>query len=78
MVGYVLSLRDPKLDAAIRLVQPEVIAQIHAPDFGVVAQLVGPALPEDSAISEDIRAIGDAECFPHVMIRYQDANAGTA
>ena len=61
-----------------RLVQAEVIAQIHAPDFRVVAQLVGPALPEDFAISEDVCAVGDAECFPHVMIRDQDANARTA
>jgi hypothetical protein len=55
-----------------------VIAQIDAADFGIIAQLVGPTLPEDFAISENVRAVGNGECFPHVMIRDQDANAGAA
>jgi hypothetical protein len=45
-----------------------MIAEIDAANFRVVAQFVGPTLPEDFPISEDVCAVRDGECFPYVMI----------
>src|SRR5579863_3422641 len=61
-----------------RALQPhvKVFAQIHAAHFRVVAQRFGRARTEDSAIVDDIGAIGDGQGLPNVVVRHHDADAG--
>jgi hypothetical protein len=61
---------------SIALVQAEMIAQINAPHFRIVAQIRGAALTEYLATFQDIRAIRHAQRFPDVMIRDQDTDSG--
>src|SRR6266446_156823 len=57
------------------LVQAEMIAQINAPDFRIIAQFVRAALPKYLPIFQDVRVIRHAESFPDVMIGNEHANS---
>src|SRR5712672_1235924 len=55
--------------------QREAFAQVHPTDFRIAGQLFGLAVAEDSAIVNDVSAIGYRERFAHVVIGDQDSDA---
>ena len=52
-----------------------MIAQINAPHFRIVAQLLRAALAKYLAIFQDVRTVRNVQ-VPHVMIGDQNANTG--
>src|SRR5215472_17028389 len=57
----------------MKSVEPEMIAQVDAPDFGIGAELFGAALPEYFPTFQDVCVIGYAKSFADVMISNQHA-----
>src|SRR6266853_4264538 len=57
-------------------VQPEMIAQIHPANLGIVAQILWPSLAENLATFQDVRSVGNRQGLSHVMVRDQHADAG--
>src|SRR5713226_8186026 len=67
----------PSPDAILRpiLVQSELGPQVNPAHLVVGRQRLGRAALEDHAAMDDVRAIGDAEGFAHVVIGDQHADA---
>ena len=51
-----------------------MIAEVHAPDFGIGAEPFGAAFPEYFPTFQDVCVIGYAKSFADVMIGNQHAN----
>ena len=56
-------------------VQPEIGAEIDAPDLFIGRQTVGRAAPEDDPVGDDVRAVGDPQRLAHVVIGDEHADA---
>src|SRR5881392_3813396 len=61
-----------------RSAQIERFAQVNPPDLRICRETLGTSLSEDLPFFDDIGAIGDLQCFSHVMIGDQDPDPARA
>src|SRR4030095_2425418 len=54
---------------------PEMLAEVHAPDIGVVDDLRRRALRQHMAVADDVGMVADAQRLAHVVIGDQHADA---
>src|SRR5207253_2898502 len=59
---------------SLESVEPEMITEIDAPNFGIGAELFGATFPEYFPTFQDVCVIGYAKSFADVMIGNQHAN----
>src|SRR5207244_13650441 len=59
---------------SLESVEPEMITDIDAPNFGIGAELFGTTFPEYFPTFQDVCVIGYAKSFADVMIGNQHAN----
>src|SRR5438876_2813755 len=59
-------------------VQIERFTEVNSSHLCVSGEVLGDALPEDLAFFDDIGAIGDLQCFSHVMISDEDSDPTAA
>ena len=51
------------------------LTQVDSPDLRIGAQFLGRAVAKDLALVDDVRAVGDRECFTDIMVRNQHSDA---
>src|SRR5439155_21220105 len=59
---------------SLESVEPEMITEIDAPNFGIGAELFGATFPEYFPTFQDVCVLGYANSFADVMIGNQHAN----
>src|SRR5215203_2873505 len=77
--GVITSFCDSRRESfcsnAIQLsLQSEVFSEINFPDLRVGRKLQRGAGAQDLAVVDDIGPVGYFQCFPHVMVGYQDSD----
>src|SRR5258706_12695044 len=55
--------------------QPEIFAEINASYVFIIDDLVGFAESEHQSVVDDVGVVANPQCFPHVVVRDQDADA---
>src|SRR5467141_3406960 len=65
--GVVRGMRRP--------LQPEIFAEINASYVFIIDDLVGFAESEEQSVVDDVGVVANPECFPHVVVRDENADA---
>src|SRR5258708_30556005 len=55
--------------------QPEIFAEINASYVFIIDDLVGFAESEHQSVVDDVGVVANPQCFQHVVVRDQDADA---
>src|SRR5258708_36677928 len=55
--------------------QPEIFAEINASYVFIIDDLVGFAESEHQSVVDDVGVVANPQCFPHVVVRDEDADA---
>src|SRR6185369_13143075 len=61
-----------------RSAQVERFAQVNSPDLRICRETFWHSLPENFTFFDDIGAIRDLQCFPHVVICDEDSDSSGA
>ena len=54
--------------------QPEVLSQVHFPYVFIIDDFIRAAARQHPTFADDVSAVANTQCFPDIMVGYQNAN----